>query len=318
MLESFPDQLGKHMQIHELTRRKVTEASPTAGFNAGNIMKTMPGATTPAAAPAASAAPAGMAAQTSTAVKPGIASTAKAAAGGIGAVVGGLGKAVFDKALTATGMTPGDGVTSSGDAAATAGKYSQQQAQPLAIQTQKAWTQMVQAHLQAAGAAGLAQISPAENAQLKTQLSKMINDMITAGSYTSASYDTLAANIGADPSAQTSAQNATATVKKMIDDIYNSTVNPTTNNNATAMSNMFLTLAQSGILPAQHLLKFYPKSGASSNSAANSTAAPLTTGAQQLAKSLRADMASLPAAQARAQADPAAAMAQFKELMGIK
>lgn len=306
------------MQIHELTRRKVTEASPTAGFNAGNIMKTMPGATTPAAAPAASAAPAGMAAQTSTAVKPGIASTAKAVAGGIGAVVGGLGKAVFDKALTATGMTPGDGVTSSGDAAATAGKYSQQQAQPLAIQTQKAWTQMVQAHLQAAGAAGLAQISPAENAQLKTQLSKMINDMITAGSYTSASYDTLAANVGADPSAQTSAQNATATVKKMIDDIYNGTVNPPTNNNATAMSNMFLTLAQSGILPAQHLLKFYPKSGASSNSAAAPTAAPLTTRAQQLAKSLRVDMASLPAVQARAQADPAAAIAQFKELMGLK
>jgi hypothetical protein len=318
MLESFPDQLGKHMQIHELTRRKVTEASPTAGFNAGNIMKTMPGATTPAAAPAASAAPAGTAAQTSTAVKPGIASTAKAVAGGIGAVGLGLGKAVFDKALTATGMTPGDGVTSSGDAAATAGKYSQQQAQPLAIQTQKAWTQMVQAHLQAAGAAGLAQISPAENAQLKTQLSKMINDMITAGSYTSASYDTLAANVGADPSAQTSAQNATATIKKIIDDIYNSTVNPTTNNNAAAMSNMFLTLAQSGILPAQHLLKFYPKSGASSNSAANPTAAPLTTGAQQLAKSLRADMASLPAAQTRAQADPAAAIAQFKELMGLK
>ena len=27
MLESFPDQLGKHMQIHELTHRKITEAS---------------------------------------------------------------------------------------------------------------------------------------------------------------------------------------------------------------------------------------------------------------------------------------------------
>jgi hypothetical protein len=248
----------------------------------------------------------------------------KGAVGGLGAVVGTtLGKAVVQGLAAGSGMdanviAPG-GLSSNGDRAGTAGQYTQQQAQPFATQIQKAWTEMVQAQLKNSGATNLAQIDSADNDKLKTQLTAMINDMINANSYGGSSYENLASNIAADnPEAQQAAKMVSVTITKAINDIFTATLSPTAANNAAATSKMFLTLAQSGILPAQHLLKFYPRSGAASNSATAAKSAPLTPGAQKLATALKADMASLPAAQANAQANPTAAIIQFKELMGLK
>ena len=275
MLESFPDQLGKHMQIHELTRgRSVQEASLSG------------------------------------------------AAGGAWALAKGVASKVASQAIEkATGMPDArPAATSSGNSAATAGQYSLQQAQPFATQLQKAWTQMVQAQLQASGAANLAQIDPADNEKLKTQLTTMVNKMITANSYSNVTYDTLAANVAADNTeAQEKANIVSDTITKAINDIWTATSTPTPANNAAAIAKMFLTLAQNGLLPAQHLLKFNPKSGPVSNDATAPTAStPLTSGAQQLVKALKIDMASLSAAQAQAQANPKEAIQQFQDLMGIK
>jgi hypothetical protein len=275
MLESFPDQLGKHMQIHELTRpRKITEAS-LAG-----------------------------------------------AAGGTWELAKGIGRQMASQAITkATGMPDTrPAATSSGNRAATAGQYSQQQAQPFATQIQKAWTQMVQAQLQSSGAANLAQIDPADTEKLKTQLTTLVNQMITANSYSKATYDTLAANVAADNTeAQEKANIVSDTITKAVNDIWTATSTSKPENNAAATEKMFLTLAQNGILPAQNLLKFNPRSGTVSNNATAATAsAPLTPGAKNLADALKIDMDSLPAAQAQAQANPDEAMQQFKELMDLK
>ena len=263
------------MQIHELTRGKITEAS-LAG-----------------------------------------------AAGGAWGLAKGIAGQLASKAITkATGMPDArPAATSSGNRAATAGQYSQQQAQPFAMQIQKAWAQMVQAQLQAKGAANLAQIDPADNEKLKTQLTTMVNNMITGNSYSKATYDTLEANVAADnPEVQQQASMISDTITKAVNDIWSATTStPTSANNAAATAKMFLTLAQSGILPAQQLLKFSPRSGASSNNAtAAATSAPLTPGAKNLADALKIDMDSLSAARAQAQANPDEAVKQFRELMDLK
>lgn len=274
MLESFPDQLGKHMQIHELTRRKLVQEASLGG-----------------------------------------------AAGGAWALAKGVASKVASQAITkATGM-PDDrpAASSSGNSADAAGVYTQQQAQPLAMQIQKAWAEMVQAQLKSAGATTLAQIDPADSGQLKTQLTKLVNSMINANSYSGPTYDNLAASVATDdPAVPQAAKMTSDTITKAINDIWAATATPTTTSNATATAKMFLTLAQSGILPAQHLLKFYPKSGTISNDATTAKSAPIPPGGQKLAKALKADMASLPAAQALAQANPDEAIKQFRELMGLK
>ena len=269
MLESFPDQLGKHMQIHELTRGRPVQEASLAGFAKG-ISNSQ------------------------------------------------LASQLIAKATGMPDTRPA--ATASGNRATTAGQYSQQEAQPFAMQIQKAWAQMVQAQLQASGAANLAQIDPADNEKLKTQLTTMINKMITANSYSNVTYDTLAANVAAnDTEAQEKANIVSDTITKAVNDIWTATSTPTTANNAAATAKMFLTLAQNGILPAQHLLKFNPRSGTSSNNATAPTAsAPLTPGAKNLADALKIDMDSLSAAQAQAQANPKEAMQQFQDLMGIK
>lgn len=246
------------------------------------------------------------------------------AVGGLGAVVGStLGKAVVQGLAAGSGISadiiaPG-GLSSTGDRAATAGQYTAQQAQPFAMQIQKAWTEMVQSQLKNSGATNLAQIDSADNAKLKTQLTAMVNNMINANSYGGSGYENLAANVAADnPEAQQAAKITSGTIAKAINDIFTATASPTAATNAAATSKMFLTLAQNGILPAQHLLKFYPRTGAASNSSTAAKSAPITPGAQKLATALKADMASLPAAQAKAQANPTEAMQQFRELMGIK
>jgi len=245
------------------------------------------------------------------------------AVGGLGAVVGStLGKAVVQGLAAGSGISadiisPG-GLSSNGDRAGAAGKYTAQQAQPFAMQIQKAWAQMVQGQLKNSGATTLAQMDPADNDKLKTQLTAMVNDMINANSYGGSGYENLAANVAADPEAQQAAKITSGTIAKAINDIFTATASPTAATNAAATSKMFLTLAQNGILPAQHLLKFYPRSGAASNNATAAKSASITPGAQKLATALKADMASLPAAQARAQANPTEAMQQFRELMGIK
>jgi hypothetical protein len=269
MLESFPDQLGKHMQIHELTRGRPVQEASLAGFAKG-ISNSQ------------------------------------------------LASQLITKATGMPDTRPA--ATASGNRATTAGQYSQQQAQPFAMQIQKAWAQMVQAQLQASGAANLAQIDPADNEKLKTQLTTMINKMITANSYGNATYDTLAANVAADnPEAQEKANIVSDTITKAVNDIWTATSTPTSANNAAATAKMFLTLSQNGILPAQQLLKFSPRSGASSNNAtAAATSAPLTPGAKNLADALKIDMDSLPAARAQAQANPDEAVKQFRELMDLK
>ena len=243
-------------------------------------------------------------------------------AGGAGALAKGVAGQMASQFITkATGMPDArPAATSSGNSAATAGQYSQQEAQPFATQIQKAWAQMVQAQLQASGAANLAQIDPADNEKLKTQLTAMINKMITANSYRNVTYDTLAANVAAnDTEAQEKANIVSDTITKAVNDIWTATSTPTTANNAAATAKMFLTLAQNGILPAQHLLKFNPRSGTSSNNATAPTAsAPLTPGAKNLADALKIDMDSLPAARAQAQANPDEAVKQFRELMDLK
>lgn len=269
MLESFPDQLGKHMQIHELTHRRPVQEASLGGFVKG-ISNSQ------------------------------------------------LASQLITKATGMPDTRPA--ATSSGNRADAAGQYTQQQAQPLAIQIQKAWAQMVQAQLQSSGATNLAQIDPADNDKLKTQLTDLVNKMITANTYSNVTYDTLAANVSTDDQEAQQAANMTSdTITKAVNDIWAATATPTLATNANITAKMFLTLAQSGILPAQHLLKFYPRSGASSNDATAPTAStPLTSGAQQLVKALKIDMASLPAAQAQAQANPKEAMQQFQDLMGIK
>ena len=253
------------------------------------------------------------------------------AIGGLGRIAGGLGAAAVTTAGKAVvqGLAAGSGIdanviapgglSSNGDRAGTAGKYTAQQAQPFATQIQKAWAQMVQVELKNSGATTLAQIDSAGNEKLKTQLTAMVNDMINANSYGGSGYENLASNVAAEPRIQQAAKITSGTIAKAINDIFTATASPTAANNAAATAKMFLTLAQNGILPAQHLLKFYPKAGAASNS---STAAagsePLTPGAQKLARTLKIDMASLPAVQAKAQANPTEATQQFKELLGIK
>ena len=246
------------------------------------------------------------------------------AALGLGHVVGStLGKAVVQGLAAGSGISadiiaPG-GMSSNGDRASTAGQYTQQQAQPFATQIQQAWAQMVQVQLKNSNATTLAQIDSADNDKLKTQLATMVNNMINANSYGGSSYENLAANVAADnPEAQQAAKMVSGTITKAINDIFTATLSPTAANNAAATSKMFLTLAQSGILPAQHLLKFYPQSGTASNSSTAPTSAPLTPRAKKLATSLKVDMASLPALRAKAQANPTEAMQQFRELMGIK
>lgn len=245
-------------------------------------------------------------------------------AGGLGAAaVTTAGKAVVQGLAAGSGMdanviAPG-GLSSNGDRAGTAGKYSAQQAQPFATQIQKAWAQMVQVQLKNSGATTLAQIDSADQEKLKTQLTAMVNDMITANFYGGSGYENLASNVAADPAAQQAAKITSGTIAKAINDIFTATASPTAATNAAATAKMFLTLAQNGILPAQHLLKFYPKSGAASNSStAAAGSASLTPEAKKLATSLKIDMATLPAIQKKAQANPAAAITQFKELMGIK
>lgn len=248
----------------------------------------------------------------------------KGFAGGLGSVIGSTLSKIGTQGLAAASgidanvIAPG-GLSANGDRAGTASQYTVQQAQPFATQIQKAWTEMVQTQLKNSGATNLAQIDSADNDKLKIQLTAMVNDMINANSYGGSGYENLAANVAADnPEAQQAAKITSGTVTKAINDIYTATASPTAATNAAATTKMFLTLAQNGILPAQHLLKFYPRSGAASNSATSAKSAALTPGAKQLAKALKADMASLPAAQAKAQANPTEAMQQFRELMGIK
>lgn len=241
-------------------------------------------------------------------------------AGGLGSVIGSTLSKIGTQGLAAASGIPDSGstVSANGNSANAAGQYTQQQAQPFAMQIQKAWTEMVQGQLKSAGATNLAQIDPADNDQLKTQLSTLVNNMISANTYGGPTYDNLAASVADDPVAQQAAKMTSATISKTINDIWTATSSPTAASNAAATAKMFLTLAQSGILPAQHLLRFYPKSGAASNSATTAKSAALTPGAKKLATSLKADMTSLPAAQAQAQANPDAAITQFKELMGLK
>ena len=148
----------------------------------------------------------------------------------------------------------------------------------------------------------------------------MVNNMITGNSYSKATYDTLAANVAADnPEVQQQASMISDTITKAVNDIWTATSTSKPENNAAATEKMFLTLAQSGILPAQQLLKFSPRSGASSNNAtAAATSAPLTPGAKNLADALKIDMDSLSAARAQAQANPDEAVKQFRELMDLK
>ena len=257
MLESFPDQLGKHMQIHELTRRKLVREASVVGSIASNI-----------------------ATQAINKVLPGV----NAAAGT---------------------------VTSGGNAASTAGKFSQEMAKPLALQLQSAWTQMVQSKLKDSGVTSLSQITnPTEAAQLKPRLAQLINKMVGGSGYSQVNYMQLPGLVQKDPATQETAFTAVETITQMIDEIYKETLTPS---GAAALTNSFLTLTQTGVLPAQQLLQFNRLTDP------NQPAAPTSSpAAKELAKELGIDAAGLAAAQASARKDPAKALQAYKELMNIR
>jgi hypothetical protein len=96
----------------------------------------------------------------------------------------------------------------------------------------------------------------------------------------------------------------------MIDEIYKETLTPS---GAAALTNSFLTLTQTGVLPAQQLLQFNRLTDP------NQPAAPTSTpAAKELAKELGIDAAGLAAGQASARKDPAKALQAYKELMNIR